>query len=85
MKKAALILVIVGAMVAAYFVGRSQGRSSGFKDGRSSGFEDGAVWESRDADMCNALRAKAILDVLARSNYTRVAESLNHDLDYVAP
>ena len=72
MNKATLICVAVGAVVAAYFVGHSRGRSSGF--------EDGAVWDSRSADMCTALRAKATLDVLQKSNYTRVAQALNHDI-----
>ncbi len=56
MKKAVIILVAVGAVIAAYYLGRSQGRSSGF--------EDGVVWAGRSADMAEALRAKAILDIL---------------------
>ena len=74
MKKAVLILFAVGAVIAAYFLGRSQGRSSGF--------EDGVVWAGRSADMTKALRAKAVLDVLQQTNYTRVAEALNHVIDY---
>jgi hypothetical protein len=61
--------------MAAYFFGHSQGRSLGF--------EDGAVWAGRSADMTRALRAMSILDVLQqRKDYARVAEALNHDIDY---
>ena len=74
MRKAILIIIAIGAVVSAYFVGRSHGRSSGF--------EEGAVWSGRSADMCKGLRAMAILGVLEQTNYTRVAEALNHDVDY---
>lgn len=74
MKKAIVTVIIVGAVVATYFLGHTQGRSSGF--------EDGAVWAGRSADMCKAMRAIAILGVLEQTNYTRVGEALNHDVDY---
>jgi len=74
MKKAILILVAIGVAVAAYCVGYSRGRSSGFWDG--------AVWTEGSADMCTALRAKWTLDLLEQTNYPRVAETLNHDIDY---
>ncbi|MFC1462903.1 hypothetical protein ACFLQU_04775 [Verrucomicrobiota bacterium] len=74
MKTPIMIVAIVGAVVCAYLVGHSQGRSSGF--------EDGAVWAGQSADMCKGMRAIAILGVLEQTNYTRVAEALNHDIDY---
>lgn len=74
MRKPVLILVVVGVIMTAYVLGRSQGRSSGF--------EDGVVWSGRSADMTKALRAKIILDLLQQTNYARVAEALNHDIDH---
>lgn len=74
MKKVATIIMILGAVVVAYLVGHSQGRSSGF--------EDGAVWAGQSANFCKGMRAIAILGVLEQTNYTRVAEALQHDVDY---
>ena len=74
MKKALLIAIAVGAVVSAYLVGHSCGRSSGF--------DDGAVWCGRSADRGTAMRDIVILGLLEQTNYTRVAESLNHHIDY---
>jgi hypothetical protein len=74
MKRFVAIIIILGAVVAAYLVGHSRGRSSGF--------EDGAVWAGQSADLCKGMRALAILGVLEQTNYTRVAEALQHDIDY---
>ena len=74
MKKIVIILTVVGAVVAAYFVGHSLGRTSGF--------EDGVVYAGQSADMCKGMRAMALLGVLEEKNYTRAEEALNHDLDY---
>jgi hypothetical protein len=74
MKTLVLILVVVGVVIAAYVLGRSQGCASGF--------EDGVAWSGRSADMTKAVRAKAILDLMEQTNYARVSEALNHDIDY---
>lgn len=74
MKKAFLAIIAIGIMAAAYFIGYTRGRSSGF--------EDGAVWADRLSGMSSAMRAIAILGELDRSKCPRVAESLNHDIDY---
>lgn len=74
MKRLIIMIIVLGAIASAYFVGHSQGRTSGL--------EDGVVWVGRSADICKAMRAIAILGVLEKTNYTRVAEALNHDIDY---
>ena len=74
MKKAILLIVTIGAVVTAYFVGHSQGRSSGF--------EDGVYWEQKSVKLCQAMRAVAILGVLEQTNHAGVADALNHDIDY---
>ena len=74
MKTIVIIIAVVGAVVSAYFVGHSLGRTSGF--------EDGAVFAGQSADICKGMRAMAILGVMEEKNYTRVEEALNHDLDY---
>ena len=74
MKRGILIVIVVGAVACTYFVGWSQGRSSGF--------EDGVVWGGQGDAICKGMRAIAILRVLEQTNYTGVAEALNHDVDY---
>ena len=74
MKRLIVIIMIIVAVMVAYVVGHSRGRSSGF--------EDGAVWAGQSADLCKGMRAVAILGVLEQTNYTRVAEALQHDVDY---
>lgn len=74
MKKAVLtIIVILGAIVAAYMIGRLQGRSAGF--------EDGSTYGIHTADLCNGMIAIATLGYLEQTNYTGVARMLQHEID----
>ncbi len=74
MKKAVLtIIVILGAIVAAYMIGRLQGRSSGF--------EDGSTYGVQSADLCNGMGAIATLGYLEQTNYTGVARMLQQEID----
>jgi len=74
MKKAILtIIVILGAIVAAYMIGRSQGRSSGFEDGSTYGIQC--------ADSGNAMSAIATLGYLEQTNYTGVTRMLQLEID----
>ena len=74
MKKSILtIIVILGAIVAAYMIGRSQGRSSGFENGSTYGIQS--------ADLCNGMGAIATLGYLEQTNYTGVARMLQLEID----